>query len=359
MSGKRERILWVDAARCLAILCVVLCHATERIYSFDVDFMAGISTLSNVFAFLCFSVGRLGVPLFLFISGYLLMGREYDTKDCFRFWKRNLLPLLVTTEIWIVLYNIFCAWYYDTPFSVAELLSNMLLFENVNLSHFWYMPMILSVYLFLPLLSNTLQMFDKKVWNVLLGASFVYLCVVPLLNVWLGATTGESLSSSVNFQFLGGYYGLYLILGSYVRRGDFDRVKTWVLWIVGILSFSAVVGIQLLAFHYNYKYKVWYNSAFLMIGALCLFLIVSRFHRFPFLNGIQSLSRHSFAIYLIHAPVRLLVAKCTDIDSVALARPVKVALLFVISLFISWAAGALLSRIPKIGGVLTLERANR
>ena len=78
--NNESHIKWIDLARAIAILGIVLCHATEGIYSLNLDYMFGISTRSAAFAFSSFTVGRLGVLQFLMITGYLLLDREYDTE---------------------------------------------------------------------------------------------------------------------------------------------------------------------------------------------------------------------------------------------------------------------------------------
>lgn len=76
-STKQTDILWINVARSVAILLVVLCHATENSYGLNLDFMSQINTTSKILSLSLFTLGRLGVPIFLFISGYLLLNRRY------------------------------------------------------------------------------------------------------------------------------------------------------------------------------------------------------------------------------------------------------------------------------------------
>lgn len=62
----------LETLRILAMATVVLCHAVEAVYRWDVKFISQLSTQSKVFAFAAFTIGRLGVPMFIFITGYLL-----------------------------------------------------------------------------------------------------------------------------------------------------------------------------------------------------------------------------------------------------------------------------------------------
>ncbi len=356
MGDSKGRIVWIDLARCMAIIFVVLCHATESIYSLDGSFMMEISTRSRIFAFASFTIGRLGVPLFLFITGYLLLDREYDTESWLDFWKHKLLGLLLVTEIWIVIYNLFLVWYNGTPFSLQDLILNMLFMKNVDMPHFWYMPMILGVYLFLPLLANCLQKINKKILYILIAVIFVYTMLLPLISVWYQITNEESLSTGLDLQFLGGYYGLYLIMGWLVKKGEFEKVKTWILAVIGIVAFISTVGIQLSAYQNGYGYNVWYSCGFLMVCALCIFLIISRMPRIPLQTCADDISRKSFGIFLVHYPILLLIKEYTNVSGGIFIMPVEVILLFIGTFIISWIVVTLILKIPKVGKFLVRGR---
>ncbi len=79
-KSPRNRIEWLDFARMIAIILVVLCHAVENVYALKLDYISSISVQSKIFVFTAFTLGRIGVPFFLMISGYLLLDRAYDTQ---------------------------------------------------------------------------------------------------------------------------------------------------------------------------------------------------------------------------------------------------------------------------------------
>lgn len=66
---------------------MILCHATEGIYKLNIESVTSMSIMSKFTAFTGFTLGRTGVPVFLMISGYLLLDREYDKTRTIRFWK--------------------------------------------------------------------------------------------------------------------------------------------------------------------------------------------------------------------------------------------------------------------------------
>lgn len=179
-----KRIVWMDYARAFAILTVLLCHATEKAYSFQLDSILSTSLPSQTAAFCLFTVGRLGVPIFLFMSGYLMLDRDYSREKCLTFWRTKWLGLFLATEFWIAAYNIFLCLSTGRDFSVGLLIKNMLFLENVGMGHMWYMPMIIGLYLFLPFIANGLRKLDDpKLLLFPLACALVLFLGIPLLSI--------------------------------------------------------------------------------------------------------------------------------------------------------------------------------
>jgi surface polysaccharide O-acyltransferase-like enzyme len=159
----KERIEWIDLLRALAILSIVLCHSIEGIYTLNLDYMSKIQFKSQIFAFIVFTFGRLGVPLFMMISGYLLLDKTYDSVRCRHFWKNNWFHLLVCTEIWWIIYDLFLYEFEGQEFDLKQVVEELFFVRKVNMIHVWYMPMILGMYLLFPLVANALKMIDINI----------------------------------------------------------------------------------------------------------------------------------------------------------------------------------------------------
>ena len=120
-SGKK-RIRWIDLARAFGILTVVLCHCVHEIYRLQLTYMSSLHRTGRLFGFAAFTAGRLGVPLFLMISGYLLLNRSYTADRCRHFFRHNFLRLLACTEIWFLFYHIFLSVTNLQDFSLRDML---------------------------------------------------------------------------------------------------------------------------------------------------------------------------------------------------------------------------------------------
>lgn len=106
MTKDKEHIKWIDIARTFAIVCVVLNHAIDSCYNTSGNILKENSFASGIVAYSGLTIGRIGVPIFLMISGYLLLSRDWNQDNCIKFWKKNWLRLFICTEIWWVIYAV-------------------------------------------------------------------------------------------------------------------------------------------------------------------------------------------------------------------------------------------------------------
>ena len=65
---RRERNKAIDFARAFAIICVILTHVTETTYQLQAEAVWGGEHI-KLLALSLFAIGRLGVPIFLFLTG--------------------------------------------------------------------------------------------------------------------------------------------------------------------------------------------------------------------------------------------------------------------------------------------------
>lgn len=82
---EHKRIVSLDILRTIAILDVLLVHCTESVYPMNNPTLLSYSILSQFLAISLFTLGRLGVPIFFFISGYLLLDKDYKNGGCSHF----------------------------------------------------------------------------------------------------------------------------------------------------------------------------------------------------------------------------------------------------------------------------------
>ena len=352
---KKNRIAWLDLARAIAILCVALCHATESINSLQLETVPFWGLPRKIIVYSMFTAGRLGVPIFFFLSGYLLLDREYNADHCFKFWKKNLFPLFVTAEIWIILINFFLSWYHQAPFDFRVLLLQMLFVRNFNMGHMWYLPVILGIYLFLPLLSSVIRKYDCRVLSIPFFIAGIYLFGIPLGNLLLkGLGLGLVLAQPLDLDFLGGVYGIYLCLGYCFKRGFFKRFSVSSA-LCGVCAFFALaVGFQIFLYSRNVRYNIWYDSIFLLGAGISLFTLLEKADFIKIHWLIQRISICSFGIYIIHRPVQYILNRYL----IPQIWHIGVIMLWISSFLLSWLIVESINKIPKAGKILFLIKDN-
>lgn len=346
-NQNNERVKWLDMVRTFAIVCVVMCHAVENgIYNMNAEYMQSAGTLSKIFAITMFSVGRLGVPLFLIISGWLLLDRDYTDTKCKQFWKQKCCGLLLVMELWIIVYNLFLNLFNGYEISITNLIREMLLLQYNPMSHVWYLPMILGMYITIPFAANALHALTMK--TVITPWIIMIICFlgIPVANdclAMIGIRLGNSVMST---GFSGGYYGCYLISGFLLKKGILNRIKTRVLSVFAFVGLGILILIQICSYYLNYNYSLWYNNVFLFLCGVIFFEIMSRTKKVSCEKLFLIIARYSFAIYLIHNPINMLLARYTTFITV---RPLRVIVVWGATVSLSLFATVIIGRIPKLG----------
>lgn len=333
---ERKRIIWIDYARVFAVVCVVMCHAAETYYR---PILLGQTQTGFIQWFLLnflFMVGRLGVPLFLGITGVLMLGKEWEP---FSFCRKYVIPMIVTTEIWIFINYIFQWKVQNEGFFPGRLLREMLFLKDPGLSHMWYMPMIIGMYLIIPFLSKMLMGFPKNKSFLIPGMLAVFTFVlIPTVEVFRGeAFPGVGLKPQTDVKFLGGIYGLYLILGYMIgRRKLLKRVHTGWIFAAGIAGMGFNIAGQYFLYSHQYYASTkltWYTSAGIFVCAVCVFELFRRNEWDIPGKAVRWTAKCSFGVYLLHKPMQILLVKYLPMDKLPLVF--QAGILFLVSFALS------------------------
>ena len=216
----KQRIVWADIARTIAIFCVVLCHAVGKVYPFCLDSINSLSPQARLLAHSCLYIGRLGVPIFLILTGYFLLPRDYSFENCKKFWKNKCIPLLITTEIWFFLYWIFQS-FQTRSIDFLKLIYEMLFLRNTDINHLWYLPMVLGIYIFIPFISRAIKQIPNKILWMIVIFVVLYCFVVPFINNILLFNGLSGIKNILYLEYSGKVYGVYLIIGYLISKKFF------------------------------------------------------------------------------------------------------------------------------------------
>lgn len=112
---KQRRVIFIDYIRALAILMVIMCHVIDVNCMFWLGYQ-DMSGARQIILYTLLIFGRCGVPLFLMITGYLLLDRDYSDGKWKSFYLHKWLYLLLVTEIWFAIYEVFAVCVQGKPF---------------------------------------------------------------------------------------------------------------------------------------------------------------------------------------------------------------------------------------------------
>ena len=276
----KNRIIKYDIIRTFAIICVILCHSTEFIYSFDYNSINALPIASKLFCIITFTIGRIGVPLFLFLSGALLLKKAIDDDtSVLKFYKKNLIPLIIANFLWVIIYNIF---FYLTnqniPITIKDIIDEMLFLKKIPSIQMWYFPMIIGIYLGIPFIAKIVKSFSFKSLFPIISLILISNFILPTINILFNIfKIHNSLNSLLSISFLGGQYGLYIILGYYISKNKND-INNLIIYTAALFNFLVMILVQLLSFSNisNSVYKVWYNDIFLLLCSTCIFILFNK-----------------------------------------------------------------------------------
>ena len=296
--------IWIDYLRVIATIAVIVTHVSAGfLYETNFEF-------TNWWIGL-FSAGsmRFCVPIFVMISGVLLLAKQYDLKvHLQKRFQRVLLPFLFWSIIYILL-DLLLPILKGEPIVIIDSLKHFVygLIFGVR-GHLWYIYMILGLYLFIPFIQKWILQYEKNEMYLFLSLWTLTL----VINWFIPSVPGEKgydFGRGIDLTYFSGFIG-YLILGYYLSKKEiFNSVKgnfySALLIVVGLVI--TFIGTYFVSqptgdFARNFIRYLTPNVALVSIGIFLLFknncnkVIPQRHINY----GLQTISKYSYGIYLSH-----------------------------------------------------------
>ena len=369
-----NRQIYFDYIRTLAIITIICCHIGAEFILKNPKIFTNFK-LSYFVVF--FSAGKyIGVPLFVMISGALLINKDYSLKT---FIKKRFNRVFIPFIFWAIIYIIFSKLVMNKKLSFNNSIDIIFGTSGKIGVIFWFIWMILIVYIGIFIINKILEYgkerypnFEGKFINIL---TLVSLLVYIIVNLGLISYS----SKIVYFTLFTGYaiFGYYLsnldlkklnIKGKFNLNSKYIIGITFILSILGYLFFvrgivlnSMTAGKYLEANYFQLIVMVFTFSIFLFIkyftnsDGKCCKRIYGLLYSKSFKKIIYSISLSSFGIYFVHCLVlKFLKYKYLN-DLNFYNHPIFwTPILLVIVFFTSWFIVFILSKIPyitKISGV--------
>ena len=154
-KSEKKRYFGIDLIRVVACFLVMQTHAGEIYYIDDEGGL--IKDKKNIYPGIFNSLARVCVPLFVIISGYLLLPMKTDYST---FLKKRMTRVVFPFIAFCIFYDLY--FFIKGDIDYKEMLLNIpliLINYGTQIGHLWFMYMIMGVYLYIFLYSFHLTIF--------------------------------------------------------------------------------------------------------------------------------------------------------------------------------------------------------
>jgi len=295
--SKPANINWISNIRIIALYAVIVLHCSSLLLMqygkvpmqawWVADFLNAIT--------------RFAVPVFVMITGALLLNREYEIGD---FLKKRLTRVVVPFLFWSLVY-VGYSWYNEDIKFGSDAIANVrqvlhLLLHGASY-HLWYVYMLIGLYFFIPVLSKFVRNASEK--------EIVYFLIVWLVVMLITQPYLVRYNPAVDMHYFAGFAG-YLVLGHYLAYKDF-KIKNLLLYMILLFLCSIViiaVGSKLVINYPQFPGTMLYEPVSPAVVALAasVFIIakLTIVQMSPAVIRIRDfVGKYNYGIYLAHALV--------------------------------------------------------
>jgi surface polysaccharide O-acyltransferase-like enzyme len=335
---QQKRIIWLDVVRIFAIILVVATHSAGNLFWSEQISKIMWSTDDIFIAFV-----RIAVPLFVMVSGALLLSR---TEPYTTFFTKRIAKVILPWIAWTGIYILWNIYYHNADISTPYM---FLKHAYVTfMSQFWFIPMILGLYALTPFLRIFITTASKRDIIYLLSIWLLAYSIYPLFQLILRP------EYTMPVPFVLEHIG-YFLLGYLLLKWFSHPPATWALCLI---LFISVFANSLGTFAADMINKpalqsyFWNNiSIFIVAATVSIFLLIKKlFAEKQFIinsrlyNVIALISNASFGIYLVHMIV--LETLLTLLPSISIDNIFAIPLVTTITYTISLGVIMLIQRTP-------------
>lgn len=347
-----ERISWLSNVRVFALISMIFLHvAAGLLYNFSTS-PNSHWWIGNVYD----SMVRCCVPLFVMITGALLLAKEIDLKFFFqKRFMRIVIPFIFWSFVYVVI-RIFRKE--EADFLTALWNSNFwerLLTNSISF-HLWYVYMLIGLLFFIPILNKWVRYCSEK--------EILYFLAIWQISIFASNTF---IQRDLKLIYFSGYVG-YLVLGYYLacaekyRIGNL-RLKTGgELLISNKLIWGIVIAIAFLATIFGTYFSSItigkFNGQFyeylmpnVLFAAIAVFLLIKSYilKNKILLKTIHFLDKYSYGIYLVHIFVLTYFRTSLGISSMFIHPLIGIPVTTIICIGVSAGIIYVVNNIPFIG----------
>lgn len=296
---KRTHIYYFDYIRIVAMIFVIFMHTAAG----QLNGQMGTSwNLLNIFV----SIAYTAVPMFLMISGYLILSEEMES-DLYvsKLFRRRIPRLLIPLAVWTIvaiLWQIFL----NRPFTIGAFVHKMIYsVQEPVMVHFWYMYTLIAIYIISPIFCGVrfLNQKCKRYVFCMISLCTLYPAVNAVLTLFAKDNMTVDLFTKLLAWGAGGYlmsFGLgYFLVTAKVHIPNIVLISS-IIGIWCLISVSTYV-LTIRSGELNQTFQVQSGGFEVILAALIFLLFKQKFDKKSrFDSFIRGVSVLSLPIYLMH-----------------------------------------------------------
>lgn len=324
--------IWIEYLRVLAVIAAITIHSTASTFH---DF-GHIHFYDWWFANILNTFSRFSVPIFVMISGCVLLGRNFKVKDFYIKRGIRLFPALLFWSLFFIAFD-----YIINGGELSSVLWKLkigLFVSGRAYFHLWYLSMFICLMIFVPFINNFIIGKKPKFED------FIYLFFIFSLFMSLNQISSvgkEVFNANMSWFKSFPWYICYFVLGYFIDT-HYDKIpisnKISIVILGCILPISCILNFYSAASLGIIKDNFVLNNA----GILNFIVTISIFYFFSKNRNIfsqktiiSSISTTSFGIYLVH-PVFIMILKrkiISYIDEPIIGLSLLMTMTFIFSYF--------------------------
>ncbi len=342
--NKTKRNHSLDIARIIAVLAVVMIHCSSA-FAKNYELYTGEFIFGNLFN----SLSRLGVPLFLMISGALFLDerKNITIQSALTKYAKS---IAVITVAWALFYSIT----YNVIFTLlggGEIsLKSTVIDILIGHYHMWYLYMIIGLYIITPFLKKFVCKENKNMVLFFIAVAFAANFLAPTIDKLLTEHFDigfiGTFTEMFYLDFFGGYV-TYFLTGWYIVHVGIDKKNVkYLVYALGAVSLCAMF----IYVYFTGNYEIAYDNigAPVYLYAVSLFLAVNSIKtdlKDKTARIIETLSKLTFGVYLIHVMILTLFNKFLPYSS---SPYIYITVCYIAVLCCSFIGSYIISKIPLL-----------
>ena len=299
--AKTERILYLDILKVVAVIGVIFSHLYW--------FIPATNDFYTTIRFFLFSIAKPAVPIFIMVTGALMLGRDISYKEIFT---KRIPRVIIAFLMAAIIYTLYKG---NNPISVfIRIFEGEVDGKNYDYIPYWgwYIYLLIALYIMTPFLHKMIKSFKDKDYRMFIILFVVLVsifnCLPTFTSVFLGNSHGinGNLSTSL-FSIAIGYY----VFGYYISNKEISKKENSISIIVYVIS---MIFCTLYLLYFGRKmndpgyFPLEYSYFPISLASMCVF-ISFKYYFSKCLNNniftkiITTISTSGFGIYLFHVPV--------------------------------------------------------